>query len=254
VNNDAIKKVYGRAAGVYDVLFGPIADSGRKRVVSNVNQLPGGRVLEVGVGTGISLTHYDPKHTITGIDLSPEMLDRAKYRVAKHGVKDQNLSHIESLAIMDAEAMTYDDSLFDIVVAMYVMSVVPSPEKVIHEIQRVCKPGGKIFIVNHFSQPDGMMSKIERLLEPYSDSLGWSPHFPIEACLGTDSLEVKEQRRVPPLGFFTMLICDNKLKASNAGLNGASPLPRTSMELGSMEQEASASPNEAPLSDDSPAK
>lgn len=209
MKSDAIKRVYGRAAGFYDVVFGPIADFGRKRVVAEINQLPGGRLLEVGVGTGISLSHYKQEHHITGIDLSPEMLDRARRR-AKEGA----LSNVEALEVMDAEAMSFEDSSFDTVVAMYVMSVVPSPEKVIAEMQRVCKPGGKIFIVNHFSESSGIMSRIEKFLEPYSDSLGWSPHFPLEACLGSKSLSLLEQKRVPPVGFFTMLVCKNNIPAN----------------------------------------
>ncbi len=206
MKSDAIKKVYGRAAGFYDVIFGPIADFGRKRVVAEINQLPSGRLLEVGVGTGISLSHYNQGHQITGIDLSPEMLDRARHRVS-----EKKLKNVDALEVMDAEDMSFADSSFDVVVAMYVMSVVPSPEKVIAEMQRVCKPGGKIFIVNHFSESRGFMSRIERFLEPYSDSLGWSPHFPLEACLGSKSLNLLEQKRVPPVGFFTMLVCKNNI-------------------------------------------
>lgn len=204
MNIDAIKDVYGRLAGLYDVMFGPVANFGRKRVVAEVNRLEPSSVLEVGVGTGISLRHYDSRHEISGIDLSAEMLDRAKRRVAQG-----SLRHVKQLQVMDAQDMAYDDNSFDVVVAMYVMSVVPDPQKVLSEMQRVCRPNGKIFIVNHFSQDHGFLNKIERLLEPYADSLGWRPHFLIDGVLATVGLTVLEQKPVPPLGVFTMLVCEN---------------------------------------------
>lgn len=204
MNIDAIKDVYGRLAGLYDVMFGPVANFGRKRVVAEVNRLEPSSVLEVGVGTGISLRHYDSRHEISGIDLSAEMLDRAKRRVAQGSFR-----HVRQLQVMDAQDMAYDDNSFDVVVAMYVMSVVPDPQKVLSEMQRVCRPNGKIFIVNHFSQDHGFLNKIERLLEPYADSLGWRPHFLIDGFLATVGLTVLEQKPVPPLGVFTMLVCEN---------------------------------------------
>lgn len=204
MNIDAIKDVYGRLAGLYDVMFGPVANFGRKRVVAEVNRLEPSSVLEVGVGTGISLRHYDSRHEISGIDLSAEMLDRAKRRVAQGSFR-----HVRQLQVMDAQDMAYDDNSFDVVVAMYVMSVVPDPQNVLSEMQRVCRPNGKIFIVNHFSQDHGFLNKIERLLEPYADSLGWRPHFLIDGVLATVGLTVLEQKPVPPLGVFTMLVCEN---------------------------------------------
>lgn len=132
------------------------------------------------------------------------MLDRVKRRVAQGSFR-----HVRQLQVMDAQDMAYDDNSFDVVVAMYVMSVVPDPQKVLSEMQRVCRPNGKIFIVNHFSQDHGFLNKIERLLEPYADSLGWRPHFLIDGVLATVGLTVLEQKPVPPLGVFTMLVCEN---------------------------------------------
>ena len=204
MNTDAIKDVYGRMAGLYDLMFGPVANFGRKRVVAEVNRLNPSSVLEVGVGTGISLRHYDSRHEVSGIDLSAQMLDRAKRRVAQG-----SLRHVKQLRVMDAQEMEFDDNSFDVVVAMYVMSVVPDPKQVLAEMQRVCRPGGKILIVNHFSQDHGFLNKVERLLAPYAESLGWRPHFLIDDFLDTKELTVIERKSVPPLGVFTLLVCEN---------------------------------------------
>ena len=143
---DTVRAAYRRYAGVYDLVFGKSFEAGRQQTLDSINRRRGLRVLEVGVGTGLSLPDYHPDNTIVGIDASEEMLKLAHERVAKKGLKN-----IESLVEMDAQKMTFEDGSFDVVVAMYVMTVVEDPKAVMDELKRVCKPGGDIYIVNHFS-------------------------------------------------------------------------------------------------------
>lgn len=198
----AVRRSYARWAPVYDATFGRVTQMGRKRAVSVLNTL-GGRVLEVGVGTGMALPHYQPGVAVTGIDASAAMLARAREKVAELG-----LTHVESLQEMDARAMTFADGSFDHVAAMHIMSVVPDPEKVMTEIARVLRPGGTVLIVNHFALgPDdrGLMARLERLAAPLENLLGWHSDFSKERVLQTPNLTVIEESKLPPLGMMTLL-------------------------------------------------
>lgn len=169
---DAAREAYRRYAGVYDALFGPILQPGRRAVIEALGCKPGERVLEVGVGTGLSLTMYPPWVRITGIDVSREMLARARRRVEREG-----LQNVEGLLEMDAEHMSFPDGSFDRVVAMYVVSVVQHPERVMAELRRVCRPGGEILVVNHVRSTNPLLGAIEKGLAPLSSKLGWHPDF-----------------------------------------------------------------------------
>ncbi len=197
---DAVRAAYRRWAGVYDAVFGAVSAPGRRRAVELVNQLPGRQVLEVGVGTGLALPHYDAGKRITGIDLSAEMLARARSRVAA-----QRLETVECLHEMDAEATEFADATFDIAVAMFVASVVPHPRRLLAEMRRVVRPGGQVLFVNHFAAKNGPRWWLEWALAPASRALGWHPDFAIEALLGSDDLARIESRPVPPLGIFTLI-------------------------------------------------
>ena len=159
-----------------------------------------GRVLEVGVGTGISLPMYKQALSVTGIDLSPQMLRKARERVNRH-----RLGNVEALLEMDAAEMTFPDNTFDVVAAMFVMSVVPDPGRVMAELERVCRPGGEVLVVNHFSEEGGVRGLIERALAPAASLLGWRTEFPREAVMVRPGLRLEEVRRVPPVGLMTLL-------------------------------------------------
>jgi phosphatidylethanolamine/phosphatidyl-N-methylethanolamine N-methyltransferase len=169
---EAVKAAYRRYANVYDALFGPVLQPGRKVVMEHLQCRPGERVLEVGVGTGLSLPLYPPFVRVTGIDLSREMLEKARMRVAR-----RQLRNVEGLHEMDAEAMDFPDASFDKVVAMYVVSVVPEPAKLLKELHRVCKPQGEIFIVNHVRSANPVVGALEKSLARFSDQLGFHPDF-----------------------------------------------------------------------------
>src|SRR5690625_4872789 len=139
----SVVTAYRRLAKRYDSLFGPIFEPGRELSIAKMACRPGDHVLEVGVGTGLSLPHYPQGVTVDGIDLSPDMLERARQRVNGSGERIK-------LQVMDAQALAFDDDSFYKVVAMYVASVVPDPNRMITEMKRVCRAGGDLFIVNHF--------------------------------------------------------------------------------------------------------
>jgi phosphatidylethanolamine/phosphatidyl-N-methylethanolamine N-methyltransferase len=199
MDESAVRSAYRRWAPVYDQTFGRIAAEGRRHAVQIINRKKG-RVLEVGVGTGLSLSMYGRHLEIVGIDLSPEMLDKARARVRAEG-----LDHVRGLHEMDASALTFPDGSFDIVVAMYVMTVVPDPEKVMRELSRVCKPGGEVILVNHFSKEEGVRGWVERRMAPFADKLGWRPVFDHARVMVCDDLKLIQRRSLRPFGLFTMM-------------------------------------------------
>ena len=196
---DSVRHAYRRWAPVYDFTFGLVAEAGRKHAVQIINRRKG-RVLEVGVGTGLSLPCYGSHLTITGIDLSPEMLAKARDKIAS-----KKLGNVTDLHEMDAGALAFPDESFDTVVAMYVMTVVPDPERVMSELERVCAPGGEVILVNHFSEDEGVRGFVEQKLAPFGDLLGWRPVFGLDRVLVCDDLRLAERRSLRPLGLFTML-------------------------------------------------
>lgn len=196
---DAVRAAYRRWAGVYDLVFGGVSGWGRRRAAAEVNSLPGIRVLEVGVGTGLALPHYNRDKRITGIDLSAEMLARARTRVAA-----ERLPHVEALLELDAESTGFDDASFDIAVAMFVASVVPHPRALMAELRRVVRPGGHILFVNHFAAEGGLRWWAERTLAPASRALGWHPDFAFDALFTAEERAQTRFAAVPPFGLFTL--------------------------------------------------
>jgi len=164
-----------------------------------VNRLPGARVLEVGVGTGLALPHYNTDKQITGIDLSAEMLALARERVAAH-----RLGNITALHELDAEATGFPDASFDIAVAMFVASVVPHPRQLLAEMRRVVRPGGHILFINHFAAERGPRWWVEWALAPASHALGWHPDFALGALLDPPDLAAAELVATRPFGLFTL--------------------------------------------------
>jgi phosphatidylethanolamine/phosphatidyl-N-methylethanolamine N-methyltransferase len=187
---ESVKAAYRRYAAVYDAVFGPVLQAGRKAVVQALGLRPGDRVLEVGVGTGLSLPLYPRDVRITGIDVSREMLEKARRRVAR-----RRLSHVDALLEMDAERMTFPDASFDKVVAMYVVSVVERPAKLLEELHRVCRPHGEIYLVNHVRSDNRFIAAVEKGLARFSDKLGFHPDFELRDMVG-DEGELTELSRI----------------------------------------------------------
>ena len=198
---NAVKSSYARWAPVYDKTFGVITSVGRRAAVGYINAQDGTSVLEVGVGTGLALSHYRPTLSVTGIDFSDEMLGKAIERV-----KSRGLHHVKSLRQMDARQLDFPDDHFDTVAAMHIISVVPEPGQVMAEMSRVCKPGGKIVMTNHFARETGFLASVEKFSAPFANQLGWHSDFEIGTVLGQPELSIVEQRPLPPMGMMTFLV------------------------------------------------
>jgi phosphatidylethanolamine/phosphatidyl-N-methylethanolamine N-methyltransferase len=197
---EAVQTSYARWAPVYDKTFGAVTNVGRRRAVAYLNK-QSGSVLEVGVGTGLSLQHYKPDLQVTGIDFSGEMLAKAQNKV------DQlQLDHVVALRQMDARTLDFPGQSFDSVAAMHVLSVVPEPKQVMSEIARVLKPGGRVVITNHFKRERGTLAFLERMTAPLANTIGWHSDFEIETVLQEPALEIEEQKSLPPLGMMTFLV------------------------------------------------
>ncbi len=173
---NSIRNAYRRYARHYDRIFGPVFAPGRRLAVQALDGGGGQRVLEVGVGTGLSLPFYDPDARVVGIDISPEMLAKAQERRER-----ENLMQVEDLLVMDAEDLQFPDNAFDTVVAMYVASVVPHPDRLIDEMRRVCVPGGDIIIINHFASRNPLLRGLEKGLRPLSRMLGFRPDMDLDS-------------------------------------------------------------------------
>ena len=201
---DAVRAAYRRWAGIYDTAFGGVSAGGRRRAVALANRLPGRDILEVGVGTGLALPHYRQDARITGIDLSTEMLQQARKRVAT-----DKLRNVVALHEMDAEETDFEPASFDTAVAMFVASVVPNPRKLLAEMRRVVRPGGNILMVNHFAAERGPRWWVERAMAPASRALGWHPDFSMQAIFGPEDLPMVEDEPVRPFGLFTLVRLPN---------------------------------------------
>ncbi len=195
---ESVLSAYRRYAPTYDMMFGPIFHQGRIAVARRVNSLDCTTVLEVGVGTGLSLPMYNKDKRITGVDVSPEMLAQARQRVT-----DEGMRNVVGLHEMDGENLGFADGAFDVVVAAYVMSVVPDPQRCLAEMERVCAPGGTIVVCNHFVNGHGGF--VSRRMQPLSRWLGWRPAFELSHLLADSPLRLEDQGPVRPFGLFQMV-------------------------------------------------
>jgi len=207
IDKQSVERAYARWAPVYDLVFGAVFERGRKASIEAAEQAcgpAGGRILEVGVGTGISLPDYSRNNRLTGVDLSEPMLRRAHERVA-----ERKLANVDALAVMDAERLALPDHSYDVVVAQYVITAVPNPEATLDEFARVLKPGGEIVLVNHIGAEEGPRRLFEQWFAPIARRLGWRPEFPFRRL--TDwaarhgGVRVIERRAMPPLGHFSLI-------------------------------------------------
>ncbi|MDO9502307.1 class I SAM-dependent methyltransferase [Falsiroseomonas sp.] len=200
-----VRDAYRRWAGVYDAVFGGVSAFGRRRAVAEVNRLPGTRVLEVGVGTGLALPRYNGDKRVVGVDLSREMLEKAAQRV-----QAERLGQVVGLAEMDAEHMAFADGAFDIAVAMFTASVVPDAKRLFGEMSRVVRPGGHLLFVNHFAAENGPRWWVERAMAPLSRLLGWHPDFALRDLLDPELVQVEAMEACKPGGLFTLVRVRNQ--------------------------------------------
>ena len=188
VETSFVKRVYERISSVYDLIYGWTLHAGRLETIKRLAIQPGDEVLEVGVGNGINAVLYPDDCTVTGIDLSDSMLEGAQRRLERHGVENVRLQQ------MDAAKLRFPDESFDLVYAPYVISVVSDPVAVVQEMRRVCRPGGRIIVLNHFLSQHRVLARIERMLSPLTVHIGFKadldlPAFLMQADLNPVSIE-----------------------------------------------------------------
>lgn len=200
-----VQRGYRIFAPFYDFVFGASLQPGRRSALRSFDCRPGERILEVCVGTGLSLPLYPPHVRVTGIDLSREMLRRAAARVAT-----LRLLHVEALLQMDAERLAFADGSFDKVAIMYAISGLANPVRAVSEIRRVCRPGGTIVIANHFRSDGPLLRLCEELLSPVYRLLRYRANLDLDALLDATRLEVTETRRTNLFGYATLLVCANR--------------------------------------------
>jgi phosphatidylethanolamine/phosphatidyl-N-methylethanolamine N-methyltransferase len=191
-----IQAPYDKLCTIYDLAFSAILNPGRREVISKINECPPSAILEIGVGTGLSLEKYKPEHCIVGIDISRRMIRKAERRRRRLGARNIRLLQ------MDAGNLTFADDSFDIVVALYVVSTTNNPHALIAEANRVCRRGGKIFILNHFSRPS--TASVEKLLLPVTSRLGWKSYFE-RGQIMLPSLRLIDRKRTNLFGYWQML-------------------------------------------------
>ena len=198
-----VTKAYARWAPVYDLVFGAVFERGRNAAVAAAERI-GGRILEVGIGTGISLPLYSSSCRLCGVDISAPMLRKAEERVA-----ELKLTNVEGLWVMDAEHLSFPDNSFDVVVAQYVITTVPNPEATLDEFARVLKRGGEIVLVSRVGAEAGLRRSLEHWFQPAARKLGWRTEFSFARyarwAAQTDGMRLIERRAMPPFGHFNLI-------------------------------------------------
>jgi phosphatidylethanolamine/phosphatidyl-N-methylethanolamine N-methyltransferase len=195
--------VYYELAQFYDVVFGRVFYPRIARVIRSLNIEPGARVLELGVGTGMSLDAYPSHCEVTGIDLARDMLDKAQERVDRNGWRHVTLEQGNALDLR------FPDSSFDYVMAFHVISVVPDPQRMLAEARRVCRPGGTITIINHFRSSNRAIARLQRTIDPLTRKLGWTTSLRLPDVLDRRALHVERQWKTSPRSLFTIVVARN---------------------------------------------
>jgi phosphatidylethanolamine/phosphatidyl-N-methylethanolamine N-methyltransferase len=202
-SNALIQLIYLRLARVYDFFFGAILQPGRERAVRSIAPRPGLRVLELGIGTALTAPFYRADWIVVGVDLSPAMLTRAQQRITKLGLRQS-----VHLCVGDGARLPFSDESFDVVLAPYVMSVVPDPTSVGRELGRVCRPSGQIILVNHFLSRDPLGAKLERWISPLTTRLaGFHTDLPLPALLRASGLTPVEVTAVNVPRIWKVVTC-----------------------------------------------
>ncbi|MCZ7565144.1 MAG: methyltransferase domain-containing protein [Burkholderiales bacterium] len=199
----SIERVYDRYARFYDRVFGGVFEPGRVAAAEGLDVRPGDRVLEVGIGTGLALARYPRSCQLVGIDVSEGMLTRAARQVQAQGLRNVELLR------MDAQAMAFADDSFDVVVAAYVMTVIPDFRRALSEMARVCRPAGRILIINHFTNGNRLVRMVERAISPICERLGWRSDLAVDDLLVGAPLRLVRNTRLAPLGMWHLLDCVN---------------------------------------------
>ena len=197
-------KIYSEFSRFYDKIFHRIFFPRIARVVDSLRIPPGARVLELGVGTGLSISAY-PRHCeVVGIDLAQHMLDQAADKVLHHGWR-----HV-TLRRMDALNLSFPADSFDYVTAFHVVSVVPDPARMMDEARRVCRPGGTLVVINHFRSERPLIGSLVDLADPLTRKLGWRTTLRLVDLLNGAAVSVEQKYKTSPRSLFTVVVARNQ--------------------------------------------
>lgn len=205
-------KIYSEFSHLYDKIFSRFFCKRITTVIRSLSIPPGAKVLEVGVGTGLSLSAYPPHCEVTAIDLAPEMLEQAQRKIIEHGWR-----HFRLLQ-MDALNLEFPDNSFDYVTSFHVISVVPDPVRMMQEVHRVCRPGGKIVIINHFRTTKPVLGPLVDALDPLTRHLGWSASLRLSQAFAGVPVVIEKQFKTSPFSLFTVVLAHNRKEETATGV------------------------------------
>lgn len=207
---DAIKRIYRNYSSVYDLLFKGFFHPRQKKAIHDLNIQSGSRILDVGIGTGLSLPLYPKESEVIGIDLSVDMLKQAAKKVEKLG-----MNHV-SLMEMDACQLAFPENSFDYVIATHIISVVPEPYRVIDEMRRVCKPDGQLVIVNHFVSSHPVIGLVEKKCDPFFRKLGWRLDMSLEDLVAESNLDIIRTSKLNKIDLWKIVHANNNKSTVDA--------------------------------------
>lgn len=211
LRNPHESRIYSDLAHIYDKVFSRFFSDRINTVVTDLNIPPKAKVLEVGIGTGLSLPAYPSHCEVTGIDLAPEMLDRARQKAAENRWR-----HFRFME-MDALALQFPDNSFDFVTSFHVVTVVPDPVKMMQEIHRVCKPGGRVVIINHFRTTKPVLGPLIGALDPVTRLLGWHASLRLSDAFDSVPLRIEKRFKTSPTSLFTVVLARAEKESRNGG-------------------------------------
>jgi phosphatidylethanolamine/phosphatidyl-N-methylethanolamine N-methyltransferase len=193
-------KLYSEFAPLYDRVFGKMFYNRLERVIEDLDIPPGAQVLEVGAGTGTSFPAYPTHCNVTGVDLAPDMLARARQKIAENGWR-----HLKVME-MNALDLKFPDNSFDFVMAFHVVTVVPDPVLMMAEAKRVCKPSGRIVIVNHFTSDVPVLGSLTKAMDPLTRWLGWRTDLQLKPFIAATGLTVEKAFKINKNSLYTVVL------------------------------------------------
>jgi phosphatidylethanolamine/phosphatidyl-N-methylethanolamine N-methyltransferase len=198
-----IKKIYARYSSTYDFIFKRWLHPRQRHVIQSLKICPGQRILDVGVGTGLSLPLYPPYARVIGVDLSRNMLLEAQKKIHR-----EQLTQV-SLTEMDAGRLAFQDNTFDVVIAAFVISVVPDPIRMVAEIKRVSKPEGQIVFINHFQSDNRLMAQLEKWFSPLCTKIGWHSDLALDYLVQHADLQIDRKYSLNKLDLWKVVYASN---------------------------------------------
>ena len=209
LRNPHESKIYSEFSHLYEKIFSPFFEKRIHTVIKNLQISPGAKVLEVGIGTGMSMAAYPSHCEVTGVDLAADMLEKAQEKADENGWRHFHLME------MDALNLKFPDNAFDYVLSFHVISVVPEPVRMMHEIHRVCKPGGSIVIINHFRSTKPVIGPLVGALTPITRYLGWDASLRLSEAFAGVPVHIERCFKTSPFSLFTVVVAQNQQSQTN---------------------------------------